>query len=110
MQTEYELAAVSRITGLPRPKLLFWAREFPRLEALTRRADDELYFAAEALELVLRIDLLLDKMGYKLSAARRLIAADASAEVDVSGGERRERLHRLRGELLQVRQTLLPED
>jgi len=107
MQTEYTVEAVSRITGVPRSKLLFWAREFPRLETLTRREDDSPRFAVEALELVLRIDLLVGRMGYKLSAARRMIAEDAPVGDDA---ELRGRLRILRDELLQVRQTLNPED
>ncbi|MCK4593409.1 MerR family transcriptional regulator [bacterium] len=101
----FNLSQVERITGVSANKVAYWLEEFPELQTLTYGGESgEVLLDYEALGLVLRIQLLLEEVGLTIAGARRQIELDETSEPDP--GELRERLLRIRQELVQVRQIL----
>ncbi len=101
----FNLSQVERITGVLANKVAYWLKEFSQLQALTYVEEGgEVLLDYEALGLILRIQLLLEEAGLTIAGARRRLKMDLATELD--RGELREKLLRIRQELVQVRQIL----
>lgn len=101
----FNLSQVERIAGVSANKVAYWLKEFPELQALAYEGGNgEVILDYEALGLILRIQLLLEEVGLTIAGARRRLTLDGATEPDRGG--MRERLLRIRRELVQVRQIL----
>jgi hypothetical protein len=104
MDRTYDLRAVSRITNLPRYKILHWLREFPEVRAHAVGDGAGAAFRYPALEVLLRLDELINRRGFKTRFARRMLSDGAAAPV--AEARLRPRLIELKGRLEALRDEL----
>ena len=84
------IGEVSRDTGLPQHILRYWETRFPQLRPL-QRAGKRRYYRPEDVELVRRLDSLLNQQGYTVRGVQKLLASEArsapvpTAPVPVAG-------------------------
>lgn len=103
MRTIGEVSAALDI----KPHILrYWEQHFPMLQPVKRSGGRRLY-RREDIELVGRIDQLINKQGYTLKGARQLIEAGTADEAQVKDPARAAEVSpRLRESLLNVRNRL----
>lgn len=67
------IGEVSEDTGLPQHILRYWETRFPQLRPVTR-AGNRRYYRPEDVDLVRRIDGLLNRDGYTIRGVQQLLA------------------------------------
>jgi DNA-binding transcriptional MerR regulator len=72
------IGELSRETGLPHHILRYWETRFPQLRPL-QRSGNRRYYRPEDVELVRRIDSLLNREGYTVRGVQQLLAKDPRA-------------------------------
>jgi DNA-binding transcriptional MerR regulator len=74
------IGELSRDTGLPQHILRYWETRFPQLRPL-QRAGNRRYYRPSDIALVTRIDALLNREGYTIQGAQKLLAAERGKPV-----------------------------
>jgi DNA-binding transcriptional MerR regulator len=69
------IGELSRDTGLPQHILRYWETRFPQLRPL-QRAGNRRYYRPADVALVARIDALLNREGYTIQGAQKLLASE----------------------------------
>ena len=70
------IGELSRETGLPQHVLRYWETRFPQLKPL-QRAGNRRYYRPEDVQLVRRIDQLLNREGYTVRGVQQVLANEA---------------------------------
>ncbi len=65
---------------MPQHILRYWETRFPQLRPL-QRAGNRRYYRAEDIDLVRRIDTLLNREGYTVRGVQQLLAAEKTAPI-----------------------------
>ncbi len=79
-QKLYSIGQVHAITGIPKPTLRFWEKEFSNYLRPYRTPGNQRRYDDTAVRLIERIDRLVHKEGYTLEGARRKLAAEEAAK------------------------------
>jgi DNA-binding transcriptional MerR regulator len=74
------IGELSRETGLPQHILRYWETRFPQLRPL-QRAGNRRYYRAEDIDLVRRIDTLLNREGYTVRGVQQLLSAEKATPI-----------------------------
>ena len=69
------IGELSGDTGLAQHILRYWETRFPQLRPITR-AGNRRYYRPEDVQLVRRIDSLLNRQGYTVKGAQQLLASE----------------------------------
>ena len=77
------ISEVSADTGVAQHILRYWETRFPQLRPL-QRAGNRRYYRPTDIDLVRRIDGLLNRQGYTIKGVQALLADDAPAVAAVS--------------------------
>jgi DNA-binding transcriptional MerR regulator len=80
------IGELSRDTGLPQHILRYWETRFPQLRPL-QRAGNRRYYRPADVALVTRIDALLNREGYTIQGAQKLLAAERGKAVSASAAQ-----------------------
>ncbi|MHA6721551.1 MerR family transcriptional regulator [Sphingomonas sp. RS2018] len=91
------IGEVSRDTGLPQHILRYWETRFPQLRPL-QRAGNRRYYRTADIDLIRRIQSLLETEGYTIRGVQKLL--DAEAPPPVAGGGRSAALRKIRDALM----------
>lgn len=67
----YSIGQVHAITGVPKPTLRFWEKEFAKYLSPIRTPGNQRRYDDGAIKLIERIDTLVHKEGYTLEGARK---------------------------------------
>jgi DNA-binding transcriptional MerR regulator len=73
------IGELSRETGLPQHVLRYWETRFPQLKPL-QRAGNRRYYRPEDVQLVRRIDQLLNAQGYTVRGVQQVLGSEAAPE------------------------------
>jgi len=76
----YSIGQVHAITGIPKPTLRFWEKEFSGYLSPSRTPGNQRRYDENAIRLIERIDRLVHKEGYTLEGARKKLAAEEAAK------------------------------
>lgn len=76
----YSIGQVNAITGVPKPTLRFWEKEFESYLTPHRTRGNQRRYDQDAIEKIERINRLVHKEGYTLEGARRKLAAEEAAK------------------------------
>ncbi len=76
----YSIGQVHAITGIPKPTLRFWEKEFSDYLRPYRTPGNQRRYDDVAVRLIERINELVHNEGYTLEGARRKLAAEAAAK------------------------------
>ena len=101
---QYSLAQIERITGIRTSVAAYWIREFPSLARNVTEADGRQLLTMSGIQTLLRLRLLLVEQQFTLSGARRQLAREAGSTPNEE--DSRQRLFRLRDELVNLRDVL----
>ena len=71
------IGELSQEVGLPQHRLRYWETRFPQLKPL-QRGGQRRYYRPEDVDLVRRIDRLLNHEGYTIAGAQKLLASEGS--------------------------------
>ena len=82
LQTDklYSIGQVHAITGIPKPTLRFWEKEFSSYLKPYRTPGNQRRYDDGAVKLIEKIDQLVHNEGYTLEGARRKLAAEEAAK------------------------------
>jgi len=69
------IGEVAAEIGLPQHRLRYWETRFPQLKPL-QRGGQRRYYRPEDVELVRRIDRLLNREGYTIAGVQKLLASE----------------------------------
>jgi DNA-binding transcriptional MerR regulator len=72
------ISEVAGDTGVAQHILRYWETRFPQLRPL-QRAGNRRYYRPEDIDLIRRIDGLLNRQGYTIKGVQKLLAEDAKA-------------------------------
>jgi DNA-binding transcriptional MerR regulator len=72
------IGELSQEIGLPQHRLRYWETRFPQLKPL-QRGGQRRYYRPEDVELVRRIDRLLNHEGYTIAGVQKLLAGERRA-------------------------------
>ncbi len=75
----YSIGQVYAITGIPKPTLRFWEKEFTDYLIPFRTPGNQRRYDDNAVKLIERIDRLVHNEGYTLDGARRKLSAEIVA-------------------------------
>ncbi len=93
------IGELSSELGVPQHILRYWETRFPQLRPLTR-AGNRRYYRPEDVALVRRIDAALNRDGYTIKGAQKMLAGEKPvAAAPISAGS-------LLAELTRIRQSL----
>jgi DNA-binding transcriptional MerR regulator len=76
----YSISQVHALTGVPKPTLRFWEKEFKEFLDPLRTAGNQRRYDTNSIENVKRINHLLKVEGYTLEGARKKLEAMERAE------------------------------
>ncbi len=76
----YSIGQVHAITGIPKPTLRFWEKEFSGYLAPQRTEGNQRRYDEQAIQRIERINKLVHSEGYTLEGARRKLAAEDAAK------------------------------
>jgi DNA-binding transcriptional MerR regulator len=76
----YSIGQVHAITGIPKPTLRFWEKEFSGYLSPRRTEGNQRRYDEVTIHRIERINLLVHKEGYTLEGARRKLAAEDAAK------------------------------
>ncbi len=76
----YSIGQVHAITGIPKPTLRFWEKEFSTYLQPYRTPGNQRRYDDVAIQLIEKIDQLVHNEGYTLEGARRKLAAEEAAK------------------------------
>jgi len=74
------IGEVAKATGIKPHVLRYWEQQFPMLKPL-KRSGDRRYYRPEDVELIERIDLLVNREGYTLKGAKSALKGGAGEAV-----------------------------
>ena len=74
------IGEVARAFGIKQHVLRYWEQQFPMLQPL-KRGGGRRYYRREDIDLVQRIDQLINRQGYTLKGARQVIEAEAGPQL-----------------------------
>lgn len=74
------IGEVARAFGIKQHVLRYWEQQFPMLQPL-KRGGGRRYYRREDIDLVQRIDQLINRQGYTLKGARQVIEAEAEPQL-----------------------------
>jgi len=77
------IGEVSKALGIKPHVLRYWERHFPELRPL-KRAGGRRYYRARDIELLQRIDRLINREGYTIRGARAALKAQATGEAQAA--------------------------
>ena len=69
----YSISQVNALTGVPKSTLRFWEKEFAEFLVPLRTTGNQRRYGAQTVELIEKIDQLVNGEGYTLEGARRKI-------------------------------------
>ena len=72
------ISEVATDTGVAQHILRYWETRFPQLRPL-QRAGNRRYYRPEDVDLIRRIDGLLNRQGYTIKGVQKLLAEDSNA-------------------------------
>ncbi|MCB2212755.1 MerR family transcriptional regulator [bacterium] len=76
----YSIGQVHAITGIPKPTLRFWEKEFSGYLSPQRTEGNQRRYDEQAIQRIERINKLVHSEGYTLEGARRKLAAEDAAK------------------------------
>ncbi|MDP8205997.1 MAG: MerR family transcriptional regulator [Candidatus Electryonea clarkiae] len=76
----YSIGQVHAITGIPKPTLRFWEKEFASYLKPFRTPGNQRRYNDLSVKLIERIDRLVHREGYTLDGARKKLAAEEAAK------------------------------
>jgi len=76
----YSIGQVHAITGIPKPTLRFWEKEFDAYLEPHRTTGNQRRYDEETIDKIERINRLVHKEGYTLEGARRKLTAEEAAK------------------------------
>jgi len=76
----YSIAQVSAITGIAKPTIRFWGKEFAEFLHPQRTEGNQRRFTRADVEIVERINRLIRQEGFTLEGARRKMQSDTIGE------------------------------
>jgi len=76
----YSIGQVHAITGIPKPTLRFWEKEFASYLKPYRTPGNQRRYNDNSVQLIERIDKLVHREGYTLEGARKKLAAEEAAK------------------------------
>ncbi len=76
----YSIGQVYAITGIPKPTLRFWEKEFSSYLSPRRTEGNQRRYDEVTIQRIERINRLVHKEGYTLEGARRKLAAEDAAK------------------------------
>lgn len=79
-QKLYSIGQVHAITGVPKPTLRFWEKEFSSYLRPHRTPGNQRRYDEYSIQKIERINQLVHKEGYTLEGARRKLAAEEAAK------------------------------
>ena len=74
------IGEVARAIGIKQHVLRYWEQQFPMLQPL-KRGGGRRYYRREDIDLVKRIDQLINRQGYTLKGARQVIEVEARTQL-----------------------------
>lgn len=91
------IGEVATEIGLPQHRLRYWETRFPQLKPL-QRGGQRRYYRPEDVDLVRRIDRLLNHEGYTIAGVQKLLAGEKSVP-RLEGVDQRAQLRLIRDRL-----------
>ena len=86
--TLYSIAQVNAITGVAKPTIRFWEKEFCDFLKPLRTQGNQRRYGRPDIEVIERINHLVRSEGFTLEGARKKMESElAEKEVDISSGE-----------------------
>lgn len=79
-QKLYSIGQVHAITGIPKPTLRFWEKEFENYLVPHRTPGNQRRYDEPTIQKIERINKLVHEEGYTLEGARRKLAAEEAAK------------------------------
>jgi len=79
-QKLYSIGQVHAITGIPKPTLRFWEKEFSSYLIPHRTQGNQRRYDEPTIKKIERINQLVHKEGYTLEGARKKLATEAAAK------------------------------
>ncbi|HEB84607.1 MAG TPA: MerR family transcriptional regulator [Bacteroidetes bacterium] len=79
-QRLFSIGQVHAITGIPKPTLRFWEKEFVNYLKPYRTPGNQRRYDETSIERIRRINQLVHKEGYTLEGARRKLEAEEAAK------------------------------
>lgn len=76
----YSIGQVNALTGVPKPTLRFWEKEFAKHLRPIRTPGNQRRYDDGTIKLIQKIDRLVHKEGYTLEGARKKLDAEAMAK------------------------------
>jgi DNA-binding transcriptional MerR regulator len=76
----YSIGQVHAITGIPKPTLRFWEKEFAEYLQPDRTRGNQRRYDENTIDKIERINKLVHKEGYTLDGARRKLSAEEAAK------------------------------